>query len=250
MDAGIEDFRQACRSLLWRVGRTRAAIEELVSEARALAAGGMLEQAAMAAVYDRARQRVIEDLAERRHVASRNPRTRSRWRELLEQSIARWSSVADAPDFQCDAALGGLARWLRAAGYDARFWPGIEDDRLLEKMPGSPSILLTTDTLLAARGVIAGGAIAGMLVSIRLKRHEQFLEVARRLELPLGAPCCMACGGALVPVDKHAVADRIPPKTFPWLDDYYQCSRCSKLFWRGTHWRRIEQGLRDLAADA
>lgn len=34
----------------------------------------------------------------------------------------------DPPRFACDAMLGGLARWLRAAGYDATWTYGIEDD--------------------------------------------------------------------------------------------------------------------------
>src|SRR5688500_16569324 len=30
--------------------------------------------------------------------------------------------------FLCDVGLGGLARWLRAAGYEALWFPGINDD--------------------------------------------------------------------------------------------------------------------------
>src|SRR5262249_44560677 len=42
-----------------------------------------------------------------------------------KQSCA--ASVADLR-FYCDAGLGGLARWLRAAGYDAFWEPDISDD--------------------------------------------------------------------------------------------------------------------------
>ena len=35
------------------------------------------------------------------------------------------------PLFLCDAMLGGLARWLRGAGYDARFQYGIDDRDLI-----------------------------------------------------------------------------------------------------------------------
>ena len=34
--------------------------------------------------------------------------------------------------FFCDAGLGGLARWLRAAGYDAAWETGINDDVLTD----------------------------------------------------------------------------------------------------------------------
>ena len=35
------------------------------------------------------------------------------------------------PRFACDAMLGGLARWLRAAGYDACWQEGIDDGELI-----------------------------------------------------------------------------------------------------------------------
>jgi uncharacterized protein with PIN domain len=53
----------------------------------------------------------------------------------------------------------------------------------------------------------------------------------------------MACGGRLTSVEKTAVRERIPPRTYPWRDEYYVCQRCDRLFWKGTHWRRIEAAL-------
>jgi uncharacterized protein with PIN domain len=146
-------------------------------------------------------------------------------------------------DFHCDAGLGGLARWLRAAGYDAAFWPGIDDDDLLRKMPASSAVLLTSDRRLTERGVITSGAVAAILVPISLKKRDQFAFVRCQLELALKPVRCMACGGRLIAVEKESVRERIPPRTYPWLDDYYECQRCQRLFWQGTHWRRIQAAL-------
>jgi len=49
-------------------------------------------------------------------------------------SNASVSTPIQLPDpirFFCDAGLGGLARWLRAAGYEAEWEPGIDDSDLL-----------------------------------------------------------------------------------------------------------------------
>jgi len=56
----------------------------------------------------------------------------------------------------------------------------------------------------------------------------------------------MACGGELERVSKESVRERIPPKTYRWLDEYFVCSRCDKVFWRGTHWERITKELQQL----
>ncbi len=53
----------------------------------------------------------------------------------------------------------------------------------------------------------------------------------------------MSCGGELHPGDKEALRERIPPRTYRWRDDYFVCARCDKLFWHGTHWRRIVGAL-------
>ena len=63
--------------------------------------------------------------------------------------------------------------------------------------------------------------------------------VLRDLNLLPRTPRCMACGGTLRAVSKESVADRIPPRTARWKDDYFVCERCDRLFWQGTHWERI-----------
>jgi uncharacterized protein with PIN domain len=55
----------------------------------------------------------------------------------------------------------------------------------------------------------------------------------------------MACGGALEAVAKDTVRERIPPRTAAWKDEYFLCAACGRLFWKGTHWERIERRLRE-----
>lgn len=238
-DTRLDHCQQVFRSLLWRVRppRLAEAVNRCVDEVCHLAAERAEWRAALQIVYRRLRDDVVATL-----VGTGAAAVGPRHRRLIETTVSP-SPPAAGPDFHCDAALGGLARWLRAAGYEAAYWPGVDDDDLLRKMPGSPAILLTTDRRLCQRGVIASGAIAALLVSIARKKREQFTDVVEQLDLPLRSPRCMACGGQLRPVEKEAIRDRIPPKTYPWRDDYYVCQRCDRLFWQGTHWQRIADGL-------
>jgi uncharacterized protein with PIN domain len=114
---------------------------------------------------------------------------------------------------------------------------------LLRKMTTSGAILLTSDRRLMERGVIASSAMAALLVPISLKKRDQFAFLRAELGLPLKPTRCMACGGRLLAVNKESVRERIPPRTYPWLDDYYLCERCHRLFWEGTHWQRIKETL-------
>jgi len=149
----------------------------------------------------------------------------------------------EAPAFWCDAMLGGLARWLRAAGYDAAWVEGIDDAELLRRALASGRILLTADTELARHGAIRSGRVRAVLVPAGKTKFEQLRYVAQALSLTCRQPRCMACGGCLRPIPKDAARPEVPPRTFNWCDEFFRCRRCAKVFWRGTHWHRISARL-------
>lgn len=148
--------------------------------------------------------------------------------------------------FFCDAGLGGLARWLRAAGYRALWEPGIADEQLLKQTQQLKATLLTTDSMLMERRLLRDRVIPGLWLPPVLSISEQLERVFREFDLSVGPPRCMSCGGELKPVEKETLRDRIPPRTYRWLNEYFLCSQCGKLFWHGTHWLRIVERLRAL----
>ena len=149
----------------------------------------------------------------------------------------------EAPAFWCDAMLGGLARWLRAAGYDAAWVEGIHDADLVRRALATGRILLTADTELARHGAIRSGRVRAMLLPPGMTKFEQLQHVTRALSLPRRRPRCMTCGGRLRPIPKDAARPEVPPRTFAWCDAFFRCTRCAKVFWHGTHWRRIAARL-------
>lgn len=153
------------------------------------------------------------------------------------------SSALNCPRFLCDAGLGGLARWLRAAGYEAGWKPRIEDSDLILEAQHRGCLLLTTDSVLMERRLLRDRILPALWVPPTLTKLEQLQFVLDELGLPCRLPRCMACGGELRPVDKASVRDRIPPRTLRWLDEYFLCGTCDKLFWHGTHWQRIQAKL-------
>lgn len=242
-------YEQALRAVLWRFRppRLQQGIDLLLRRAEPVHATDEPLPERLAAVYDRVRRRAIDYLVLRRQrsrAATQRDGLRASHttRVLLDQAIPA-APVRDSADFHCDSGLGGLARWLRAAGYDARFWPHIDDASLLRETSRSNAILLTTDRPLMKRTAITWGLVPALLVPLHQGKQGQFQFVRQRLGLARKTPRCMACGGDLMTVDKTAVRERIPPRTYPWLDEYYECRRCAKLFWPGTHWRNVAREL-------
>jgi uncharacterized protein with PIN domain len=148
------------------------------------------------------------------------------------------------PRFACDAMLGGLARWLRAAGYCASFHEGIEDRALVDLARAEGRVLLSCDTDFIEYRVIRDGIVPSLFVPLRVSPERQLAHVLEQMNLPLRDPRCMACGGNLDEVSKERVRDRVPPRTFAWLEQFWECAECQQVFWKGSHWQGIEERLR------
>jgi len=149
--------------------------------------------------------------------------------------------------FFCDAGLGGLARWLRAAGYEAAWEAGIDDPVLLQKAAETNAAILTTDSMLMERRVIRDRLITAYWLPPTLSITQELRLVFMEFHLQLRTRRCMACGGELRPADKENLRERIPPRTYLWRDEYFLCSSCGHLYWHGTHWERIHKELQHVA---
>jgi uncharacterized protein len=223
----IEDgFRHLLRALVSpSAGATREAeVERLLREARARAAREARSvPSALIAMYEHLRD------AARASTPRADGATRS------------------APGFLCDQSLVGLARWLRAAGYEATLAPALPGHQLPAEALRRGLVLLTTDTEVLERRIVADGSLRVVWLPSSLTVHEKLGLVLRELQLPLREPRCMACGGALLARAKDSVSARIPPRTARWKDEYFVCAGCDHLFWQGTHWERIVPRLQAAA---
>ena len=143
----------------------------------------------------------------------------------------------------CDAMLGRLARWLRAAGYDAAWEDGIDDEDLVARARAEGRVLVTSDGPLMAHRAIRDGTVRAVFVPRNLDLPGRLRHVLQRLDLPRATPRCMACGAALAAVEKADVAGEPPPRVYAAFDDFRRCTGCGRLYWPGTHWQRIRRIL-------
>ena len=100
-------------------------------------------------------------------------------------------------------------------------------------------ILLSSDTGIFRVGVVRDGEVPALFLPHGLGKREQLALVLRHFGLPLAEPRCMACGGRLVEVSREQARNRAPTRTFAWLERFYECARCGRLFWEGSHWQKI-----------
>jgi uncharacterized protein with PIN domain len=103
--------------------------------------------------------------------------------------------------------------------------------------------------MLMEHGMLRDGVIPALWLPPTLKLPEQLALVFREFNLTARPPRCTSCGGELHRGDKESLRARIPPRTYLWLDEFFVCARCDKLFWQGTHWQRIAAALKTIEAE-
>jgi uncharacterized protein with PIN domain len=142
------------------------------------------------------------------------------------------------PQFIADAHLGGLARLLRMAGFDTLYDNARHDSAIVEIAVRDNRIVLTRDRELLKRRSLTHGCYVHAL-----KPEQQLREIMARLDLTRSArpfSRCLVCNSALQPIDKAAVLGRLPPSVRNSHDRFTTCRICHRVFWQGSHWRRMQ----------
>jgi hypothetical protein len=139
--------------------------------------------------------------------------------------------------FIADAHLGGLAHLLRMAGFDT-LYDNFYDDREIERLSAADGrIVLTRDRELLKRRTITHGCYVR-----ELKSAGQFREVFERLDLAGSArpfTLCLHCNAPLAAIPKAEVQGRVPERVFERYERFSTCERCRRVYWEGSHWRRM-----------
>ncbi|HEV8688864.1 MAG TPA: Mut7-C RNAse domain-containing protein [Ideonella sp.] len=150
--------------------------------------------------------------------------------------------------FIADAHLGGLARLLRMTGFDTLYDNHYRDAEIVHIAADQGRIVLTRDReLLKHRDVTHGCYVRALRPELQLR------EVFDRLDLAGSArpfTRCLVCNAPLHAVSKAQVEPRLPSGVRERHERFAACEGCARVFWEGTHWRRMRAMVDALLASA
>ncbi|KPJ64497.1 hypothetical protein AMJ44_12710 [candidate division WOR-1 bacterium DG_54_3] len=139
--------------------------------------------------------------------------------------------------------LGKLAVRLRMLGFDTSFYHDTADSFLLRKSKEEDRILLTRDSSL----IKIRGANAFFIPSKKLK--DQIREVIEKYNLKVSPQNmfsrCSVCNEPLEDLKKEKVKGKVPPIVYKLFNEFAYCPKCDKYYWKGTHYEKIVEELRD-----
>lgn len=147
--------------------------------------------------------------------------------------------LSGEPRFIADVHLGQLARYLRLAGFDTLYRNDYRDEEIARVSSQADRILLTRDRGLLKRNMVQ----QGYYVRANAPR-QQLAEILRRFALAAQTKpfCrCTRCNSVLRVTSKADVLDRLPPRTREHYDELRCCPTCDRVYWRGSHYDRLQE---------
>lgn len=157
------------------------------------------------------------------------------------------SPAPDQSKFVVDVNLGRLARYLRLLGLDCLYCNKFADATIAEISSTTQRTVLTRDRKLLQRKII----IYGYFVRAENPKT-QVKEVLSKFNLyPLLKPLtrCTYCNGKLIDSKKHNIVHRLKPLTQKYYDKFLICSECSRIYWQGSHCKRISRLINEFSKD-
>jgi uncharacterized protein with PIN domain len=151
------------------------------------------------------------------------------------------------PRFVLDTHLGRLAAYLRMMGFDTLYGNSSADEQLAQVSRDERRILLTRDVGLLKRGAVTHGCFVR-----ETDARRQLAEVVRRFDLArLARPFsrCLRCNARLEMAAKEDVSAQLPARTAALYEEFWRCSECARVYWKGGHYRRMRQLMADYTED-
>lgn len=144
--------------------------------------------------------------------------------------------------FILDVHLGKLARHLRMLGFDTLYENNYSDKEIINISLNDKRIILTRDI-----GILKNGSVTHGYWIRSQNPKEQLMEVIKYFDIvnefkPFYR--CMECNGVIRKVEKKALTEvsmLLKPKTKKYFNDFYQCTKCGKVYWKGSHFEKMKR---------
>ena len=137
--------------------------------------------------------------------------------------------------------LGRLTKWLRILGFDTEYYNSDNIGTLIVSALRDKRIIVTRrkkiDSLKTV--VIESDEIRG-----------QIRELINKLNLTIDESLmfsrCTICNELIEEVFKEEIRSKVPPYVYETQKNFYQCRKCKKVYWQGTHWGNVQRYLKEI----
>ncbi len=138
--------------------------------------------------------------------------------------------------FVADVMLGRLAKRLRLLGFDVLYERELSDNAIIRLSLEQSRVILTRDSALVARPLAANHLL------IKSEHIQEQIEqvLSTFPEKAHALTRCTVCNVPLIRTSKEEVLDLVPSYVYERNDEFFRCTACGRIYWKGTHVGRME----------
>jgi hypothetical protein len=135
--------------------------------------------------------------------------------------------------------LGTLAKWLRIYGFDTFYANNlIDDEELLKIAEKEKRIIITRDKELIYNAKRRNLKII-LISTTDLDEQLNIILKEYKIDENLFLSRCTLCNNPVKPIEKKDIKDRVPPRVFENNENFWYCSKCDKIYWKGSHCEKM-----------
>lgn len=141
--------------------------------------------------------------------------------------------------FILDVHLGTLAKYLRILGFDTLYENNYSDDQIVEYALREERTILTKD-----RGILKRNNVTRGYFVRNTQPEKQLEEITKRFDLKGSIKeftRCLVCNSLLENAGVEKIEKLVPRKVKLYHKVYYYCSKCDKIYWNGSHYKRMRE---------
>ena len=146
--------------------------------------------------------------------------------------------------FAVDLMLGTLSRWLRIMGYDTTFNKKLSLVEFVEETKKDDRILLTRNSRIYE--------IKDFKNFYYVKGNhldEQLKEIIKNFNLDVKSNIfsrCLDCNIEVKRIEKEKVKSKVPLFVYKNFNVFFECPKCKKIFWCGSHYKNTLTKLKNI----
>jgi uncharacterized protein with PIN domain len=146
--------------------------------------------------------------------------------------------------FFADVMAARLVKWLRAIGFDTAWEDAIPDAELVKRAIEENRFILTLDKKLTRHW-----RVDNILLLESEDVFEQFCQTIEHFKIKQPKKFftrCLVCNTLLRELAAEKITENLPPDVRENQAAVNYCPNCGKVFWEGSHTRRMRLKIQDL----
>lgn len=148
--------------------------------------------------------------------------------------------------FIADVHAGKLAKLMRMLGFDVMYSNSLSQRELVSISLNENRVLLSKSSALKDAAQVKSFIITAEDSETQLQQVIKHFNLKYQFH-PFTK--CIVCNGTLHAISKDEIIYQLQRNTIQYFNEFWQCDNCKRIYWKGSHYERMQQLIKKFIDD-